>query len=84
MNGMLQHHDIYREGVERHQREARAWATADRLGRTARASDRAAKGRPKEYARSHARSHQVRARVRALRMHMRALVSPLVPHTRHH
>ena len=35
MNGMLQHHQMYREGIERHQQEAREWAQAQSLGRVA-------------------------------------------------
>jgi hypothetical protein len=37
MNGMLQHHDIYREGVARHQEEARQWARDRSMGRQAQA-----------------------------------------------
>ena len=81
---MLQHHDMYRDGVERHQREAHAWATADRFGRAERASRLEARKRRGERARSHAHKHSMHARVRALRMHVRAWVSPLVPHTHHH
>ena len=40
MNGMLQRHDVYREGVECRQHEAREWAQANALGRlSARARD---------------------------------------------
>ena len=84
MNGMLQHHDIYREVAERHQREVRARATVDRLGRSARETRNEAMRRWNGRIRSHAHSHSMHARVRALRMQMRAWVSPLVPHIRHH
>jgi hypothetical protein len=40
MNGMLQHPDVFRDGAERHQREARAWAEANALGRAMRATRR--------------------------------------------
>ncbi len=36
MNGMLQHHEFYRDGVERRQQEARGWARANALGDLAR------------------------------------------------
>jgi len=36
MNGMLQHHDYYRDGVERRQQEAREWAQVNALGRLSR------------------------------------------------
>ena len=38
MNGMLQPHDYYRDGVERHQQEARDWAQANALGRLSQAA----------------------------------------------
>ena len=38
MNGMLQPHDYYRDGVERRQQEARDWARANALGRLSRAA----------------------------------------------
>ena len=77
MNGMLQHHDMYREGVERHQAEARRWAEADRLGRLARAN------RPRRDRSLHRHHHSWRTHRRALRMHLHAMVSPLAMRMHH-
>ena len=33
MNGMLQHHEVYRDAAERRQQEAHQWARNDALGR---------------------------------------------------
>ena len=38
MNGMLQHHEVYRDAAERRQQEAHRWAQTDALGRLEKAA----------------------------------------------
>jgi len=64
MNGMLQPHDYYQDGVTRRQREARDWARAEAMGRAARSNRR----RPARA--GHAHRHSIRTYLRALRTHL--------------
>lgn len=77
MTGMLQPNDAYREGAERHQAEARRWAEIDRLGRLARAN------RPSRIKHPHRHHHTLQTHLRALRMHVRAMLTPNHAHGHH-
>ena len=73
---MLQHQELFSEEIERHQAEARRWAEVDAVGRRAR------EGRRLHAPLSHAH-HSMHTHLRALRMHVRALASPIVMRLHH-